>query len=231
MKIDVKKIIEDCLDTIILPNSASFQRYIKNRPQVLGEYKLTPSISNLTINQVLSEYKFYDVQKEDVVLDIGANVGGFSMFISKNVKQVYAVEPLYTDVLEANVSQNSIKNIKIFNFGLGNNPFTCEFINRKKVVQTKTLHEILGMCGKVVTFLKCDCEGGEWAIQPHELKGIRRIEAEIHSFNDENLYDFPDMLVKCGYTVDITNKTDHAMMVHAHKTNVNHTPQKTAENR
>ena len=65
-----KKIIECCLDKIILPNSSSFQRYIKNRPQVLGEYKLTPNISNLTINQVLSEYEFYDIQKNDVVLDI-----------------------------------------------------------------------------------------------------------------------------------------------------------------
>jgi hypothetical protein len=29
--------------------------------------------------------------------------------------------------------------------------------------------------------LKCDCEGGEWLIQPEELAGIRRIEMELHT--------------------------------------------------
>ena len=72
------------------------------------------------------------------------------MFVSNIVKQVYAVEPLYTDVLEANVTQNRIENIKIFNFGLGDEPLTCEYINRRKVVQTKPLYKILEMCENAV---------------------------------------------------------------------------------
>jgi hypothetical protein len=29
-------------------------------------------------------------------------------------------------------------------------------------------------------FLKCDCEGAEWLINPCELQNVRRIEMEIH---------------------------------------------------
>ncbi|HMV50520.1 MAG TPA: hypothetical protein PKD31_22460, partial [Blastocatellia bacterium] len=29
-------------------------------------------------------------------------------------------------------------------------------------------------------FLKCDCEGAEWQIDPDDLAGIRRIEMELH---------------------------------------------------
>lgn len=35
------------------------------------------------------------------------------------------------------------------------------------------------MCGGC-DFLKIDCEGGEWEIEAEELKGIRRIEMEVH---------------------------------------------------
>jgi hypothetical protein len=29
-------------------------------------------------------------------------------------------------------------------------------------------------------FLKCDCEGGEWLMNPEDLAGIRRLEMELH---------------------------------------------------
>jgi len=34
------------------------------------------------------------------------------------------------------------------------------------------------------TFLKVDCEGGEWFIESEELRGIRRIEMELHRMGD-----------------------------------------------
>jgi len=29
-------------------------------------------------------------------------------------------------------------------------------------------------------FVKCDCEGAEWLIDPADLAGVRRIEMELH---------------------------------------------------
>ena len=212
----IKRLIEYSLDKYIVPNSKSIRDFM-NRNGCFGEYILQPDKSNCTLNQVLAEYRFHDTRPTDTVLDIGANVGGFSLFMSKNVKHIYAVEPLFTDILLKNIHNNNIKNITVIDKGIGDTPFSCEYSGRKKYIDCISLTEILKLCGDKIDFLKCDCEGGEWHIKPHELDGIRRIEAEVHSFNGETLTDFSDMLVELGYTVTIDDRTDRTMMVHAYK--------------
>jgi tRNA G37 N-methylase Trm5 len=209
-----KKIIEYLLD-MCLQKSISFQDYINARNTRFGDYKFKPMDENITIHQVLSEYRFDDIQKDDIVLDIGANVGGFCMLISNSVKQVYAVEPLFTDVLKENIKNNNVKNINVYEVGLGLNALNCTFSSRKKKIECVSLSELIKMCGGKVDFLKCDCECGEWCIQPHELDGIRRIEMELHSFNGEKLTDFSNMLIDCGYEICITDNNGGTMIVHA----------------
>lgn len=210
-----KKTVEKALDLYIIPNSQSLSNYIDNRSAGLGNYKLVKHSRNVSINQVIAEYRFYDIQKTDNVLDIGAHVGGFSMFISQSVNQVFAVEPIFTDILKANVTNNNINNIKILDVGVGSGRQDIKFMDRNKIVKCIPFSEILQMCGVQIDFLKCDCEGGEWNIKPNDLSGIRRIEAEIHSFNNEKLSDFPDMLESIGYDVSITNRSDNTMLIHA----------------
>jgi len=43
-----------------------------------------------------------------VVLDLGANVGCFTLRAAQKAKHVYAVEPLYTDELVSNIALNEI---------------------------------------------------------------------------------------------------------------------------
>jgi hypothetical protein len=45
---------------------------------------------------------------------------------------------------------------------------------------TYSLRQILIIAGGC-DFLKCDCEGAEWQIQPEDLAGVRRIEMELHT--------------------------------------------------
>ena len=212
-----KKIVEIGLDSYIVPKSKSVQDYINFRNSSLGNYKLVRGMHNCTIKQVIGEYRFYDIRKTDTVLDIGANIGAFSMFVSQSVKQVYAVEPLFADILKMNIDNNNIDNIKIFDIGLGDGWLDCDFMGRSEKIKCESLEEIIKKCDEQVDFLKCDCEGGEWYIKPKELKGIRRIEAEIHSFNNENLLDFSDMLLNCGYNVDITDNDKRTMVIHAYR--------------
>ena len=73
----------------------------------------------LTISQVLSDYRFQDIRDSDIVLDIGANIGGFSLLASRKAKQVFAVEPLFADLLRANIEINGIKNIAVMEVALG----------------------------------------------------------------------------------------------------------------
>jgi hypothetical protein len=44
---------------------------------------------------------------------------------------------------------------------------------------TYPLRKIIEMAGGC-DFLKCDCEGAEWYIEPDDLKEVRRIEMELH---------------------------------------------------
>ncbi|MDC2965990.1 FkbM family methyltransferase [Alphaproteobacteria bacterium] len=64
------------------------------------------------------------IMKEDVVFDIGSNIGAFTVPFAKKVGelgQVYAFEPqkVIYDLLQDNVNKNKLKNVKIFNVGMG----------------------------------------------------------------------------------------------------------------
>ncbi len=169
----------------------------------------------LTIAQVISDYKFDDIKKDDIVLDIGANIGAFSLFASKKAKNVFSVEPIYADELRKNIITNNVKNIVVFETALGNE-ILVSWNGINKNISGKSLSEFKKLCGGKIDFLKIDCEGGEWCIRPEELKGIRRIEAEVHNFDGKHKFStFLSMLDKAGfrYKYEILNKT--LMLLHA----------------
>lgn len=73
-------------------------------------------------------YKSYlEDKKEAVVLDIGGNLGLFSLYASKYAKQVYIVEPdpELAELINQQLMFNEIKNVKIINKALyiENKPF------------------------------------------------------------------------------------------------------------
>ena len=169
------------------------------------------------VDQAINEYDYSDIRETDIVLDIGACVGGFTLEVHNRVKHVYAVEPLFTDELCANIKLNHAKNVAIFTCALGE-PDTMQhigFVDKTNSTPCKSLSELIELCGGHVDVLKLDCEGGEWHIKPHELEGIRRIEAEIHSFNNERMEDFTDMLLSLDYDVKTLNRSKSTQLISA----------------
>jgi Met-10+ like-protein len=125
------------------------------------------------------EYRFDDIRKDDIVIDIGANVGAFCIRAARYSKNVYAVEPLTGDLLRENIRLNEAP-VKVMEYALGNGRqarivWDC----RLNIVQTVSLRDIITKAGGC-DFLKCDCEGAEWLIDPNDLFGIRRLEMELH---------------------------------------------------
>ncbi|NOR84556.1 FkbM family methyltransferase [archaeon] len=171
------------------------------------------------VDQAINEYDYSDIREADIVLDIGACVGGFSLEVNSKVTHVYAVEPMFCDLLYANIKLNKASNVTVFECALGESNTTqhISFVDKTSDVAGKSLSEIILMCGGHVDVLKTDCEGGEWHIKPHELEGIRRIEAEIHSFNGEHLDDFKTMLQETGYNVYVKNRSKTTMLLSARK--------------
>lgn len=148
---------------------------------VAGERTIRFVRQDLPYRQItdIREYRFDDIRKEDFVIDIGANVGAFSIRAAQYSDHVVAVEPVSTKVLHENIRFNRAR-VKIIEGALGDgNRGEVTWDGFRVVVPTYTLRQIRRMAGGC-DFLKCDCEGGEWLIRPEDLAGIRRIEMELH---------------------------------------------------
>jgi hypothetical protein len=127
----------------------------------------------------IPEYWLDDIRKSDSVIDIGANVGAFALRAAKKSSRVTAVEPLTTDLLVRNALLNRA-DIRVLRAALGDGgPVEISWDGCRAVVPSYPLRDIIRMSGGC-DFLKCDCEGAEWLIDPADLSGIRRIEMELH---------------------------------------------------
>jgi hypothetical protein len=149
------------------------------------------------LGNIYEIYKFDDIRKNDIVVDIGANIGGFVVPASRLSDHVYAVEPIMVKELKDNIVLNG-RDIQIIDGALGDGGTTdIEWEGSRIPIKTMTLAEIKQRCGGC-DFLVCNCEGGEWAIKPEELAGIRRIEMMVH-LRHRSVNDMVDMLSKLGF--------------------------------
>lgn len=172
--------------------------------------------ANNTIPQVDTDYITTDIMPSDIVLDVGANIGAFSVKTARKARYVYAVEPLITEQLKYNVRLNRLDNIKVMDHALGSGTQKIEWGLNNKLMDCKSLSEIISLCGGRVDFLKCDCEGGEWCIGPEELTNIRRIEIEVHNWDKSHKFsDFTDMLAEAGFSFTTAYGGKYCQLVHA----------------
>ena len=231
----IKQRIEKLLDELL--RFEAFQDYINRRYnregfRIVGEcfleglcysheslkFCLVEDLGN--INTVLEEYRLDDIKKSDIVLDIGANIGAFSILASKKAKHVFAVEPLSADIIRKNIAINGINNITVLETGIGMGKQTIRYKRRQKVIELTPLDKILEITGKC-DFLKMDCEGGEWSINYHDLEGFRQIECELHNFDGKHDFSiFEKILAKAGfeYEIDIAKSEIKFCLIHAKKT-------------
>jgi len=225
MKIYIKKQAEKLLDRLLVFKSfrdyicykANFSNVCEKKFKYVGtEYALfvNDNMTN-TIEEVNRDYVVDDILPTDIVLDIGACIGGFSLKVCKKAKHIYAIEPFVTERLKENIALNKIENITVFDCALGDGEQTITWDNKIKTVYCLSLSEIIEKCNTKINFLKIDCEGGELSIRPEELQGIRRIEAEVHC-DKYRMKEFENMLDKAGYehTTEGYNSI-HLYIVHA----------------
>jgi len=229
-----KKAIEKQLDKL-LRHSKSFRNYVDfhfNRdgcaiiPLNLEE-GLTINCKGLkfsvcsqlnTINAVTTDYRFSDIKKSDVCLDIGANIGAFSILASKAAKHVYAVEPLFVDILRANIKINGISNIDVLEVAVGDgDEESVNFSGRTKRITHIPLSDILGDIGHC-DFLKIDCEGCEWTLDYKDLENFRRIEGELHNFDGKHDFKlFERNLNRAGFSYTVDKRSNSVWIIHAIK--------------
>lgn len=152
-----------------------------------------------------------------ILIDVGANIGFYSILLSNSFEQIYSFEPNKRNfqILEKNLKINNLKKIKIFNFGLGEKKQLLRgHSNTKgKLIQTsgfavsEKIHEgeevliqsgdkILQFKNKIIT-IKIDVEGFELFV----LRGIKNIlrnnhcllQIEIWEKNNDDVHGFLEL--------------------------------------
>src|SRR4030067_1933481 len=135
----------------------AFQRYVNRKANNRYGSTFITHHWNAEIDDVFIQYKFYDIQLTDIVLDIGANVGAFSLFVSKFTKRVFAVEPMLYNILNVNIFKNDRRNVFALPYALGEGTINISWEGCKnKLIEGKSLKELINICGGHVDFLKCD---------------------------------------------------------------------------
>lgn len=183
----------------------------------------------------LNEYdSFLSILPTDIVVDIGAQIGVFTVFASQkaNRGQVLAFEPFSENfsLLQENINLNHCQNVQAFQMAVGkiNAPDTTDlFINprnsgghstvaqvgdNKSTVQQISLAEIFSQNQiRKINYLKIDTEGSEFDIlltTPAKLlREIDQIGLEYHDYLSLSVKhdEIVQYLQLCGFRVEVVN--------------------------
>jgi FkbM family methyltransferase len=219
-------------DGIITTNIAKF--WIPNAPRDLLQGWIL-SNQKFPEQDVLKELDKY-LDKDSVILDIGANIGTHSVYWGKitQTKKVYAFEPIITTyrILEKNIEINGLfTRIKAFNFGLGDKKTRAKIKNYDldnigstsleedtngdiEIHALDDIDEINNLAR--IDFVKIDVEGFE----KYVLEGGKRTLLKhnpiifIESFSGKDTFDFAyKFLLELGYGEPIIFPYDNYLFI------------------
>jgi len=142
---------------------------------------------------VFDVYQTNLIHENDVVLDLGASIGDFSILASKKVGKngkVIAIEPNVEDykLLRLNIKRNSCQNIIPLNQGVGgkveekeitfwDRTFLCKINTLENILDTLNIHD-------KINFIKMDIEGFEVDVISKSIEIIKNtnvIALEFHA--------------------------------------------------
>jgi len=214
----------------------SFMFRLKNGQTVLAPRRILPEFKESFFEEVY--FKNLPAQLMDtynpIVLDIGANVGYFSLCAILKLKKpyIYAYEPIKGNyhLLQQNIDRAPYEGLKPFNMAVSNKAgdITLRFSeddittsasllsnatgSHEEVVKCTTLEDIM-RDNKLnrIDLLKMDCEGAEYNIlyntTPQQFAKINCIALETHagSGEKENHNALEAFLKSAGYQTQTSN--------------------------
>ena len=178
-------------------------------------------IDAFTVDEVFKcgYFKNLKLNKNDIVLDVGMNIGVFAIAASKLCKKVIAYEPdvINFNLAKENLRLNNISNVEIHNKAVGKDDgelklyinsgvctdchSTLEIKGRKFVtIQSESLNNIMKKYKP--NKLKIDCEGEELNFMADaKLENITSIAMEVHF-----AYSYRDKHLKYNYLLENIKK-------------------------
>ena len=170
---------------------------------------------------VFDVYQSRHIREGDLVVDIGAGVGDFTIVASKRVGHtghVIAIEPSPDDFesLSENLVINRCDNVSALNSavsGTGQGTVELRFKGRSFHAQSKRLREILSDSGASkfgkVTLLKMDVEGAEVDIVPDNIELMRNCEWIAMEFHNGSQRLIAPRIEEMGFRFRRVQRTDY----------------------
>lgn len=180
------------------------------------------------------DYKYDNNNNKNLkFLDIGANVGYFSLYISQKFpfSSVFSFEPFPSTFsrLKENLKLNNINNVEIYPFAVSNTKSTAEFYSvdwagcntllkgrfdegqyKTTLVETISFDEIPALTGtERFDFAKIDCEGSEYTIflksSKDAIRCVKKYAIEVHLDKNFSSDDLINCLKEAGYSTTFLN--------------------------
>jgi FkbM family methyltransferase len=181
-----------------------------------GDAGIVPNIYFKLFDFEDSKFVLDTLTNEDVFIDIGANVGHFSMLAASKKCEVHAFEPIPTTFkkLQKNIELNNLE-VNLYNKGVGAENGVLNFSTQKGVMNsvvndlniTSKEIEVVKVDDELKnrqpTMLKIDVEGYEWFV----LKGAKNI------LKSTNLKYILIELNESGAKFSITDKQIHELLL------------------
>ena len=172
-----------------------------------------------TFKEIFYDDVYYDeivrVEENDIVVDIGANIGFFSVYaIQFKPKKIICLEPDINSYITLLENTKNFENINSYNLAISNENGIMDFCYSENISAGSHLKKFDAIIGddmkletKVLTikieklfdlfnlthidYLKLDCEGGERdvfeTIENSTLRKIKKISLEFHSLEIKNI--------------------------------------------
>lgn len=178
----------DSGELITFPDGTSILSSQFHREQIINE------IFNSNIYE-----KFFEVEKGDVVLDIGASHGPFTYSIlHKEPAHVYCLEPSEEEfpILVRNTRGFPVTHINMGLSSENKSLYNDQVFGSNKMMDGITFEKLISSYSlDKIDFLKTDCEGGEYEIFKMEnldyvKNNIKKIAGEWHLYtiNEKNKF-------------------------------------------
>lgn len=195
-------------------------------------------VNDIILHKCYNKHGF-EFKDDDLIIDIGAHIGIFSILASKFVRRgkIFSLEPALENfiLLKNNVKINNVKNIVAINKAVSNKSgkktlFTSSDSNvshsffkelssgNKILVNTISLNDFIRKYNiKKIDFLKMDCEGAEFEIlfgcSKKTLALIKKIGMEYHNIDDKkNVHKLKYFLEDNGFKINTYIKLNSTML-------------------
>lgn len=178
------------------------------------------------IKEIYSEgiYEGLGISKGDLIFDLGAHIGTFSLKISKDVGEkgkIYAFEPSKRsyEILKKNLKQNKIKNVVYFNKAISEKKGKLKFFlheyssgnsavsksKKYEIVEANTLNDFVRKNKiKKINLIKMDIEGSEYGVLKNSIETLKltdRLFLELHRdiLEDKKIEEINNLLGSLGF--------------------------------